>query len=87
MNPIAKDETGQYISYAWPGGYPIFHLAADGEPLCATCCNENAKQIDAAEEYLDPDWQIVASDINWEDEHMYCAHCNKQIESAYGEPA
>ena len=30
-------------------------------------------------------WRAAAVDINYEDTELYCAHTNKQIESAYGE--
>lgn len=30
-------------------------------------------------------WRIVAQDVNWEDQDMICVHCNKKIESAYGD--
>ena len=72
-------------TYAWPGGYPIFYLCADGESLCPSCVAANRKLIEAAPEYLDSQWEVVGSDINWEDSSMYCAHCNARIESAYSE--
>ena len=28
---------------------------------------------------------VIAYEINYEDETMYCDHCNEKIESAYGE--
>lgn len=68
--------------YAWPGGYPKFALCNDGGILCAHCCKENAKLIIGATRQ---EWAIVAIDINWEDESLYCDHCGKSIESAHGE--
>ncbi len=66
-------------AYAWPGGYPIFYLAADGETLHPKCAQKFV--------YLDSHERerIIAGDVNWEDEDMTCAECNKKIESAYGE--
>lgn len=73
---IARDENGKFLTYAWPGGYPIFHLCADGEVICADCANDpenpvtaNEKLAGKSEMYirrqdLDPQWVIVASDIN-----------------------
>lgn len=76
--------------YAWPGGHPLYAIAADAEAICHTCCKNNAKlviqntrgtQYDCAY----PDWRIVAVDVNWEDVDLYCAHCNGRIESAYAD--
>jgi hypothetical protein len=30
-------------------------------------------------------WRVDAFDINWESPDLYCDHCSKPIESAYGE--
>lgn len=72
-------------AYAWPGGYPIFYVCADGECLCPKCVAENRELIESAPEYLDDQWNVIGQDINWEDSSMYCAHCNSRIESAYAE--
>lgn len=77
-----KNESGKYDAYAWPGGYPIFYLCADNGVLCPNCANENA-HLDTGMD--DKQWHVVASDINWEDDALYCDNCNDQIESAYGE--
>jgi hypothetical protein len=74
-------------AYAWPGGYPVYYLAADGEVICPECANANLAQIDGAIK-AGPrsgwdDWRLVASDVNYEDAHMTCAHCNKGIPCAY----
>ena len=72
---------GKYPSYAWPGGYPLFYLCKDGGILCPDCAN---KEIALTDDIDDPQWYIVGYDINYEDESMYCDHCNKHIISAYG---
>lgn len=71
-------------TYAWPGGYPIFYLCADGGVLCPKCANDNIALTTDPD--AEKDWRIVASDINYEDDWLFCSHCNKLIESAYGEP-
>jgi hypothetical protein len=81
---IGKDEDGKYQTYAWPGGYPVFHLCADGGVLCPACANDATNPVHEGNQY-DKQWQIVASDINWEDDALQCDHCGKLIESAYGE--
>jgi hypothetical protein len=84
-----RDEDGKLPAYAWPGGYPIYYLVADNGVLCPACANQENGSI--ASETLDPEcpddnqWRIVASDVNWEDESLFCDHCSKQIESAYGD--
>lgn len=69
------DDKGNLPSFAWPGGYPLFYLDAESNILCPDCANEN-------DEYSAP---IVAHDANWEDDSLYCDHCNKRIESAYND--
>jgi hypothetical protein len=82
MKDIPIDDKGDYISYAWPGGYPIFYVTKDCGVLCPKCANEN-KELTKDKD--DPQWFIVDYDVNWEDETLYCDNCNKKIESAYGD--
>ena len=69
--------------YAWPGGYPTFGITDDGAALCPKCCKSEFKLI--ATSYSGDGWTLTAQDINWEDNALYCHHCNDKIESAYGE--
>lgn len=73
--------------YAWPGGYPMFALCADGEVLCAEAVRENYRLVlDATRNPgRSTDWEIVAIGIHWEGEPLTCAHLGKEIPSAYGE--
>lgn len=74
--------------YAWPGGYERHAIAADGESLCFDCVEREAERLRAEiAAPSDPDWQIVGFEIHWEGLPMQCAHCNRDIESAYGVPA
>lgn len=89
---VTRNESGKLDAYAWPGGYPLFYLVADNGVLCPACANgENGSEAFTAEDVNsgraaeDEQWRIVACDANWEDESLYCDHCNKRIESAYGE--
>lgn len=77
-------ERKEWETWAWPGGYPVYYTCEDGGVLCPVCANENLKLTSDPE--AEPDWRLVAADINYEDADMYCDHCNKPIESAYGEP-
>jgi predicted amidophosphoribosyltransferase len=29
------------------------------------------------------DWEVIGSDVNWEDADLFCDHCGEKIESAY----
>jgi hypothetical protein len=80
-------ESGKFDAYAWPGGYPLFYLCADGGTLCPDCCDKEIELIREAANNpgTDEQWEIVAHDINYEDVSLYCDHCNNHIESAYGE--
>jgi len=73
-------ENGQLPAFAWPGGYPVYYLAKDDGVLCPKCANAFNPATDN-DEQLEP----VAADVNWEDNSLYCEHCNARIESAYAE--
>jgi hypothetical protein len=82
---------GKLIKYAWPGGYPVFYLTADGAMLCPDCANgENgseARTCDGPDDSpWDRQWKIVAGDVYWEGPDEPCAHCGAAIASAYGDP-
>lgn len=79
--------------FAWPGGYPLYFIAADGETVAFETVRAEFRRI--CREYLDaakpgawPDkaWLIAGCQINYEDGELYCAHSNARIESAYAEP-
>jgi hypothetical protein len=71
--------------FAWPGAYPMALLMADGEVLCHKCSHENFKQISYAATHSHAgSWEPCAPFINWEDEDLFCCHCDEKIASAYG---
>jgi hypothetical protein len=73
-------------SYTSMGGYPLFFVTGDSDTLHPACVKDNYRNISrAVRENEYSDWQVVAVDINYEDPSMYCAQCNKRIESAYAE--
>lgn len=74
--------------YAWPGGYPVFFVTADGGCLSFAAAKAERRQIIRAIGHNERfcGWRIVASDINWEDPDLICDHTGKRIESAYAEP-
>ena len=65
-------EDGSLPAYAWPGGYQMFYLDEGNCVLCPDCANKDG--------YAD---EVVAYDINWEDDNLYCDDCSKQIEASY----
>ena len=72
--------------YAWPGGYPLYIIMADGEALSIEAARSEFKLVAHATLFAQRDgWQAAAVDINYENTELHCAHTNKQIESAYGE--
>lgn len=75
-------EKGEYDYYVWPGGYPLFYITKDCSVLCPKCCNGNKELLN---DEHDPQWFVIAYEVNWEDEELYCDHCNEKIESAYSE--
>lgn len=80
------DTQGTVAKFAWPGGYPLYYLVADGETLCPSCVNKELKLVvDATIDGNDKQWEVVGREPNWEDASMYCVHCNQRIESAYAE--
>lgn len=84
INPQVKQALR--AKYAWPGGYPLYLLADDGEAICIDCGRTEFKAIaHSVISNTQDGWHVSAADINWEDTSLHCAHCNQRIESAYGE--
>jgi len=81
---LPRDADGSLSSYAWPGGYPILYLMADGYTLCPDCANGGNGSI-ANEDDEDPQWRIEAYYIYYEGPVEDCAHCGKLTPSAYGD--
>ena len=81
-------ETLRAGPYAWPGGYPLYLITADSEPLCFDCALKNFREIWFAmnRDNCAPDWRIVACEINEEDFDLRCSHCEEPIEASV-EPA
>ena len=68
--------------YAWPGGYPTYAVTSDGGALCHRCCETERESIGTTTG--SDGWNIVALQLNYEDENLHCDHCSSKIESAYG---
>ncbi len=66
--------------YAWPGGYPLYFIADDGEPLSFAAVRENFHQVLDAMRH--GNGAVV---VNWEGGELHCAHTGERIPSAYAE--
>lgn len=70
--------------YAWPGGYPLFFITDDGDALSFDAVKDNLRSIiDAIANKHSDGWRVIALDINYEDQNLYCAHTDKRIPAAY----
>lgn len=86
IDDLREDNNGKLPAYAWPGGYPLFYLFADGGLCCPDCANGRNGSEAQTDDPDDKQWHIVACDVHWEGEPIICDHCNGEIESAYGNP-
>lgn len=72
--------------YAWPGGYPLYLIMADGGELCIDCAKKNYRAlVNAHVLCFNCEWRPVVVQINWEDPMLWCLHCAVRIPSAYAE--
>lgn len=69
--------------YAWPGGYPLALLLADGELLCPDCVAAEWAQVSFAHRHhLSDGWRpaayVILDDPEPEAPEI-CAHCGKDF--------
>lgn len=70
--------------YAWPGGYPLYLICSDSSCLCVKCGKTEYRQIAHSIRHdIRDGWKVEVTDVNWEDEDLYCDHCGDAIECAY----
>lgn len=90
---IAALRSGPYTSH---GSYPVYFITKDGGSLSYKSARENALLIarsirdgyDAqydSPDYCNDQWWVIATEINWENNNLYCDHSNERIKSAYAE--
>lgn len=85
-NMPARDSDGRLPAFAWPGGYPVLYVCADGATLCVACANgDNGSEASQAAD-TPSDWRLVAADIHYEGPADICDHCGVATPSAYGYP-
>lgn len=73
--------------YAWPGGYPLYFVTADGAALSFKSAKANRRHIlDALRDRdVHSGWCVIGVDVNWEDPFLFCDASGERIESAYGD--
>ena len=73
--------------HAWPGGYPLYFVTADGEALSFKTAREERRNIlqAIADNDTRSGWRVVGVDVNWEDGGLVCAHSGERIQSAYAD--
>ncbi len=70
--------------HAWPGGYPLYFVTADGAALSFDSARKEFRQIaDSISHGWSDGWRIVASAINYEDSELFCDHSGERIPAAY----
>ena len=73
--------------YTFPGAYQVTAIMDDGEVVCHDCLKENYREILQSTKNNDRDgWTFVGADVLWEGPSLYCAHCNSEIKTEYGNP-
>jgi hypothetical protein len=72
-------------AYAWPGGYPLFFVTADGAALSFKTVRREWREIVSTHLRNDQrsGWFIAGCDVNWEDGDLTDDHTGEKIESAY----
>jgi hypothetical protein len=72
--------------WAWPGGYPVYFVTADGAALSFKAARDNRRKIlgAIAEDNRGGGWRIVAADLALEGP-LYCDATGEKIETAYGD--
>lgn len=73
--------------YTSLGGYPLILYTTSSDVLCCDCVKNNYRQISTSTHARAWDgWAASGVDIYYEGPPAYCANCNAEIESAYGDP-
>ena len=67
------------------GCYPLYLITSDGGSLSFESAKQNFKNIvDSIRHDISDGWRVVACDVNYENDELYCDHSGAKIESAYG---
>jgi hypothetical protein len=76
-------------AWAWPGGYTIVYYTRDGSELCAECATGIMAEVQSASTFVPPPDETdkpIDCDTYDEGPVIFCAECNKEMASSYGDP-
>ena len=76
---VLRNDDGSLPSYTPLGGYPLLYLDDEDETLCAKCAT-----IDLERDTTDD--LSYSPMVHFEGSPVFCAECNEEIHSAYGDP-
>ena len=81
---VGKESEQPWPAFAWPGGYAIAYLCADGESLCSDCMDTQSVTFGSGVNPIDAQWEICGAmaygaDTDYPDSDEHCAHCNRVI--------
>ena len=84
--PMATARIVRRDRYAWPGGYALALVTADGGALCPECVRENFHAISEESRWIGNSgsgWKPAGMACESEtDESETCDHCGREIWSA-----
>jgi len=78
---LKRTPDGKLPAYVMPGGYPLLYVTPYNDFLCADCATEALDDPDEYEECRPKFYMVYL-----EGPTRHCEECNKEIESAYGDP-
>jgi len=86
VNGLQLRETLRAGPFAWPGGYPLYFVADDGEALSFDSVRANIRQVlRSIRDSANDGWRVLGVDVNYEDHALFCTHSGERIPSAYSE--
>lgn len=69
---------------AWPGGYPIYFITSDGAALSFEAVQREWHNVEnAVVNDIDDGWRVIGSEINWDDNSLFCENTGEPIPCAY----
>lgn len=81
--PLPRMRSGELAPNVVPGMYPVVYFAADldgvrrnPDPICYRCARTARERGEIVTDYV----------VHWEGAPIECAHCGRDVESAYGDP-
>lgn len=83
---VLRHEDGSVMRFAFPGGYRVWYVVADGEVLCGPCVEENIDQCEDPD-HRDSGWYVVGHTHAGEmedPEEVTCGHCGLTDEEITG---